>query len=147
MMRAGIEVAPVEAEALLGMPISRKPLAAITHDSILAIERKSPPVVFACANPHSIVVAQHDDNFQSALTQANLVVADGVGVSFMARMVGVQIGPLIPGTNYFQPVLALIGLGARSWRQRQRSLAYAARHSPQPAPWCWLCRLRYRVIF
>ena len=105
MMRAGIEVAPVEAEALLGMPISRKPLAAITHDSILAIERKSPPVVFACANPHSIVVAQHDDNFQSALTQANLVVADGVGVSFMARMVGVQIGPRITGTDYFQAVL------------------------------------------
>ena len=105
MMRAGIEVAPVEAEALLGVPISRKPLAIIIQDSIIAIERKSLSVVFACANPHSLVVAQHDDMFQSALTKANLVVADGVGVTFMARLVGVNIGPRITGTDYFLAVL------------------------------------------
>jgi N-acetylglucosaminyldiphosphoundecaprenol N-acetyl-beta-D-mannosaminyltransferase len=104
-MRAGIEVAPVETETFLGVPISRKPLAVITQDSIATIERKSPPVVFACANPHSLVVAQGDLSFQSALTQANLVVADGVGVSLMARFVGVQIGPRITGTDYFQAVL------------------------------------------
>ena len=51
------------------------------------------------------MVAQSDPSFQFALTQANLVVADGVGVSFMARLVGVQIGPRITGTDYFQAVL------------------------------------------
>jgi len=104
-MRAEIEVAPVEAEALLGMPISRKSLATITQDSILAIERQSPPVVFACANPHSLMVAQSDRSFHSALTRANLVVADGIGLSVMAQLVGVQIGPRITGTDYFQAVL------------------------------------------
>lgn len=104
-MRAGIELAPVEAGALLGVPISRKLLAILTQDSIAAIERESPPVVFACANPHSLVVAQSDPGFQSALMQANLVVADGVGVSLMARWCGAKIGPRITGTDYFQAVL------------------------------------------
>lgn len=94
-----------EAGFLLGVPIDQKSLAAAVQDMFGAIKRKGPPVVFACANPHSLVVAQGDLSFQSALTQANLVVADGVGVSFMARFVGVQIGPRITGTDYFQAVL------------------------------------------
>jgi N-acetylglucosaminyldiphosphoundecaprenol N-acetyl-beta-D-mannosaminyltransferase len=36
---------------------------------------------------------------------ANLIVADGVGVSLMAQMVGIQIGPRITGTDYFHAVL------------------------------------------
>ena len=94
-----------EAGLLLGIPIDRKALPIAVQDALLAIERKRPPVIFVCANPHSLVVAQHDGSFQSALTQANLVVADGVGVTFMARLVGVQIGPRITGTDYFQAVL------------------------------------------
>ena len=94
-----------EAGFLLDVPIDRKSLAVAVQEMFGAIEGKSPPVVFACANPHSLVVAQHDDRFQSALTQANLVVADGVGVTLMARFVGVQIGPRITGTDYFQAVL------------------------------------------
>jgi N-acetylglucosaminyldiphosphoundecaprenol N-acetyl-beta-D-mannosaminyltransferase len=94
-----------EAGFLLGVPIDRKSLAVAVQDMFGAIERKSPSVVFACANPHSLVVAQRDPSFQSALAHANLVVADGVGVTFMARLVGVEIGPRITGTDYFQIVL------------------------------------------
>jgi N-acetylglucosaminyldiphosphoundecaprenol N-acetyl-beta-D-mannosaminyltransferase len=94
-----------EAGFILGVPIDRKSLAVAVRDMPGAMERKSPPVVFACANPHSLVVAQGDPSFQFALTQANLVVADGIGVSFMARLVGVQIGPRITGTDYFFAVL------------------------------------------
>ena len=94
-----------DAGLLLGIPIDHKALPIAVQDALIAIERKSPPVVFACANPHSLVAAQHDSGFQSALSQANLVVADGVGVTFMARLVGVQIGPRITGADYFQAVL------------------------------------------
>jgi N-acetylglucosaminyldiphosphoundecaprenol N-acetyl-beta-D-mannosaminyltransferase len=90
---------------LLDIPIDQKSLTEAVQDTFTAIERKRPPFIFACANPHSLVVAQQDDNFQSALARANLVVVDGVGVSFMARLVGVQIGPRITGTDYFQAVL------------------------------------------
>ena len=94
-----------EAGFLLGIPIDHKTLPIAVQDAIIAIERHGSPVVFACANPHSIAVAQSDPSFQSALTQANLVVADGVGVTFMARLVGLHIGPRITGTDYFQAVL------------------------------------------
>jgi N-acetylglucosaminyldiphosphoundecaprenol N-acetyl-beta-D-mannosaminyltransferase len=90
---------------ILDVPIDRKTLPVAVEDSFAAIERQKLQVVFACANPHSLVVAQHDPAFQSALKQADLVVADGVGVSFMARLAGVQIGPRITGTDYFQGVL------------------------------------------
>jgi len=94
-----------DAGILLDIHINRMSLAEITEEALQAINRKISQRVFVCANPHSLVVAQHDLGFQSALTQADLVVADGVGVSSMARLVGVQIGPRITGTDYFQAVL------------------------------------------
>lgn len=94
-----------DAGILLGIPIDRKSLAEVTEEALHAINRRMSQRVFACANPHSLVVVQLDDCFQSALKHATLVVADGVGVSLMARMVGVQIGPRITGTDYFFAVL------------------------------------------
>jgi N-acetylglucosaminyldiphosphoundecaprenol N-acetyl-beta-D-mannosaminyltransferase len=93
------------AGTLLDINIDRMSLAEVTEEALQAINRKISQIVFVCANPHSLVVAQHDYGFQSALTQADLVVADGIGVSFMARLVGVQIGPRITGTDYFEAVL------------------------------------------
>ena len=94
-----------EAGIVLGIPIDRKSLAEVTEESLQAIDQRISPRVFACANPHSLVVAQADSKFRSALLHANLIVADGVGLSLMARLVGVQIGPRITGTDYFQAVL------------------------------------------
>ena len=93
------------AGTLLDIDIARMSLAEATEEALQAIDRKRFQRVFVCANPHSIVVAQHDLGFQSALRQADLVVADGVGVSLMARLLGVQIGPRITGTDYFQALL------------------------------------------
>jgi N-acetylglucosaminyldiphosphoundecaprenol N-acetyl-beta-D-mannosaminyltransferase len=89
----------------LDIHIDRMSLAEVTEDALQAIDRNIPQRVFVCANPHSLVVAQRDSNFQSALMHADRVVADGVGVSIMARLVGVQIGPRITGTDYFHAVL------------------------------------------
>lgn len=97
-----------EAGILLDVPIDRKSLAVVTEESFEAIDGKLPQRVFACANPHSLVVAQDDPGFQSALTHANLVVADGVGVTAMARWAGVEIGPRITGTDYFQSLLGAL---------------------------------------
>jgi len=90
-----------EAGILLGVPIDRKPLSALTHESLQAIDGTVSQRVFACANPHSLVVAHEDPDFQRALVQAEFVVADGVGVSLMARVTGLQIGPRIAGLEYF----------------------------------------------
>jgi N-acetylglucosaminyldiphosphoundecaprenol N-acetyl-beta-D-mannosaminyltransferase len=80
----------------------------VTAESLQAIEKKISQRVFACANPHSLVIAQDDHDFQSALTHADIVVADGVGVSYTARWVGVEIGPRITGTDYFMSLLGAL---------------------------------------
>ncbi|SLM49617.1 conserved protein of unknown function [Nitrospira japonica] len=102
-----------EAGVLLGVPIDRKALPALTEESVQAIDGSVSQRIFACANPHSLVVAHDDPDFQRALVQAEFVVADGVGVSLMARVTGLQIGPRIAGLDYFAAVLnALQARGA-----------------------------------
>lgn len=94
-----------DAGILLGVPIDRKSLVDMVQESVNAVEHRSSQSVFACVNPHSLVVAQHDQVFRSALTVSDLVVADGVGVTMMARVAGVEIGPRITGSDYFYGVL------------------------------------------
>lgn len=97
-----------DAGILLGVPIDRKSLEVATIDALAAIDRKIEPVVFACANPHSLVEAQNDPVFKTALNNANLVVADGVGVTMMAKYARVRVGPRIAGHNYFAAVLGAL---------------------------------------
>lgn len=93
---------------LLGIAIDRKSLEIIIEDALAAVDRKREPVVFACANPHSLVVAQNDLIFKEALNNANLVVADGVGITMMARYARVSVGPRIAGHDYFRAVLGAL---------------------------------------
>lgn len=99
------EMTTRDAGYLLGIPIDRKSFSLVIEESLTAVEVKTLQRVFACANPHSLVVAQKDEEFKSALTHADLVVADGVGASLMARLIGCRLGPRITGTDYFQGVL------------------------------------------
>lgn len=97
-----------DAGALLGIQIDRKSLEDAVSDSFDAIDRCGPQIIFACANPHSIVVAQEDPVFFSAINNANLVVADGVGVTMMSRLAKVTVGPRISGHDYFRAILGAI---------------------------------------
>jgi N-acetylglucosaminyldiphosphoundecaprenol N-acetyl-beta-D-mannosaminyltransferase len=93
---------------VLGIPIDRKDLQQAVGDANTAIEKRTDKIVFACANPHSIVVAQKDKVFNSALNQADLTVADGVGVTMMAKFAGIDIGPRITGSDYFFAIMNLL---------------------------------------
>jgi N-acetylglucosaminyldiphosphoundecaprenol N-acetyl-beta-D-mannosaminyltransferase len=100
---------------LLGVPIWNHSLGALVHASLQAIverESRDRPFVFACANPHSLAVAERDAAFKTALIEADAAVADGVGVTVAAGLCGRRVGPRIPGIDYFR---ALMGaLDARS---------------------------------
>ncbi len=97
-----------DAGKLLGVPIDRKNLERVTHDAREAVERRAEKIVFACANPHSLVVAQGDDLFRQALNSANLTVADGVGVTMMAKFARIDIGPRITGSDYFFAIMKML---------------------------------------
>lgn len=91
--------------SLLGVSIDTKPLHALLDDALGAVVRRGPRVIFACANPHSLVTAQQDSFFLRALNHASHVVADGVGVTLMAKMIGVPVGPRITGSDFFYGVM------------------------------------------
>lgn len=55
----------------------------------------------ACANPHSLVVAQKDPAFHQALMAADLLVPDGVGMIVASRMLGGTIRHRVTGTDIF----------------------------------------------
>lgn len=93
-------------DALLAVPIGWRDLPALTDEALDAIRGHAPQVVFACANPHSLVTARADGVFRESLRDADQVVADGVGVAMAGRWVGARIGPRITGTDYF---LSLMG--------------------------------------
>lgn len=80
-------------------------LTALAKDSIT---RRQRPFVFACANPHSLVVAHSDAEFRTALERADAVVADGVGCQWGARLLGVSIGPRITGSDFFVSTMRVL---------------------------------------
>jgi N-acetylglucosaminyldiphosphoundecaprenol N-acetyl-beta-D-mannosaminyltransferase len=90
---------------LLDIPIDRCTLEQAIDNSLDVIDQRSGKLIFVCANPHSIVVAQSDSSFATALHNSNLSVADGVGVTMMAKLANVTVGPRIAGHDFFLALL------------------------------------------
>jgi N-acetylglucosaminyldiphosphoundecaprenol N-acetyl-beta-D-mannosaminyltransferase len=97
--------------SMLGVPIWNSALGDLVIASLNAIDRRASlhrPYVFACANPHSLAVADRDPAFKSALVEADAVVADGVGVKIAANLCGRKLGPRITGLDYFSALMGAL---------------------------------------
>ena len=90
---------------LLGIPVGQESLETAIESALSAIEKESLPLVFACAMAHSVNVAQTDETFNKALRDADLVVADGVGVTLMARLAKVDVGARVAGEEFFSALM------------------------------------------
>jgi N-acetylglucosaminyldiphosphoundecaprenol N-acetyl-beta-D-mannosaminyltransferase len=64
-------------------------------------------------NPEIVVRAREDDALRSALSLADLTVADGVGVLLAARFGGATLPGRVPGVELVERILALGGSGLR----------------------------------
>jgi N-acetylglucosaminyldiphosphoundecaprenol N-acetyl-beta-D-mannosaminyltransferase len=87
--------------AMLGVPIGVQSLDALLQSVTSAIRTRGEPFTFACANPHSLVVAQQDDIFRQALQSCSAVVTDGAGVKLAGRLLLIDVGPRITGMDFF----------------------------------------------
>ena len=99
------------ANSLLGVRIWADGLEQLIDTSLAAIQGREPahrPYVFACANPHSLTVADRDPVFKLALREADAVVADGVGMQIAANLCGRSLGPRITGIDYFRALMAAL---------------------------------------
>lgn len=87
--------------SLLGVPIGVESLDALLDAAGEAIRKRRSPFTCACANPHSLVVAQQDEMFRLALQSCSAVIADGAGVKLAGRLFVVDVGPRITGMDFF----------------------------------------------
>jgi N-acetylglucosaminyldiphosphoundecaprenol N-acetyl-beta-D-mannosaminyltransferase len=90
---------------MLGVRIGSRTLNEILSACETAVRDRRDPFVFACANPHSLVVARSDSEFRDALARASAVVADGVGCTLAATLAGVSVGPRITGSDFFVAIM------------------------------------------
>jgi N-acetylglucosaminyldiphosphoundecaprenol N-acetyl-beta-D-mannosaminyltransferase len=96
---------PDGANILLGVRVGRSPLDEIVARSMSAVFGEADRVLFACANPHSMVVAKTDARFHDALNSATHVVSDGFGCRIAALLTGRDFGPRITGFDYFEALM------------------------------------------
>jgi N-acetylglucosaminyldiphosphoundecaprenol N-acetyl-beta-D-mannosaminyltransferase len=97
----------VDGRRLLGVRIGAGSLGEVTEAARAAIGNRR-PFVFACANPHSLVVARTDAALRDALDKADAVVADGVGCQWGAALSGISVGPRITGSDFFRSVMTAL---------------------------------------
>lgn len=64
--------------------------------------------VFACANPHSLHVAESDAQFKNALLTADLLTPDGVGILLGSKILGGQLKDRITGSDVFEDTCAYL---------------------------------------
>ena len=96
--------------SLLGIKIGPSTLNGLieTVNNNISKDIKDDPFVFACANPHSLAVAQKDRAFNEALNNSSATVADGVGVTLISQLLKINTGPRITGHDFFEAVMDLL---------------------------------------
>ena len=93
-------------QLLLGLRIGAGPLDSVVERALHSVDKHGACFKFACANPHSLVAAQNDAEFLRALRHCDATVADGIGVTLVARLAGVHVGPRITGHDFFSRMMA-----------------------------------------
>lgn len=65
-------------------------------------------------NPEFILACEGDESFRSILNQADLVLADGIGVVYSAKILGTPLKERVPGIEFATDMLACLdGMGGR----------------------------------
>lgn len=105
---------------LLGIRLFGEPLRELQSAALAAVAERDRTFIFACANPHSLIVAKADVPFRRALERASAVVADGVGCQWGAVLSGVRIGPRITGMDFFLSTMAALN------RERRRAFFFGS---------------------
>jgi N-acetylglucosaminyldiphosphoundecaprenol N-acetyl-beta-D-mannosaminyltransferase len=102
-------------ELILGYAVSTLTIAR----SVRRIERwladEAGPRTLYCANPHSLVLAEDDPDFQQALHGADLLTPDGSGIVLASKILGGRIRERVTGSDIYRGLSeALNAAGGRS---------------------------------
>lgn len=86
---------------VLGYETSAAGLSGDIASARNVIDQGSKGAYMACANPHSLVVARRDDLFRDALVDADILLPDGIGVVFAAKLLGENLSERVAGSDFF----------------------------------------------
>ena len=78
------------------------------------------PLVFSCANPHSLAIAESNSMFKQALGEASVLVTDGVGLSVAGSMFEVDVGPRITGGEFFDALMNQLNMQGVALNRKAR---------------------------
>jgi N-acetylglucosaminyldiphosphoundecaprenol N-acetyl-beta-D-mannosaminyltransferase len=105
LRKRGTYVSQSQHKKMLGLKIGVASLDTLLRSAMTTVRERSSTFKFACANPHSLVAASKDAEFMDALRSCDAVVADGIGVTLVGRLTGVDVGPRITGLAFFQGIM------------------------------------------
>lgn len=95
---------------ILGYKISNQGLASDAGKAFQFIEYDADAKYMACANPHSLVEAENDDQFKDALHQADILLPDGAGILLAAKVLNLDVRERVAGTEFFVELTRLCNL-------------------------------------
>lgn len=89
------------AENIIGYSITRQSSQECTSQIMGWIGRGEKARWFACANPHSLVMAKNDSIFRKAILSADLVTPDGIAVIWASSILGGSLNARVTGYDIF----------------------------------------------
>lgn len=95
-------------EDILGYPVTTLRVDAFIDLISSWVHQGCKQKYFVCANPHSLIMAQDDDIFQSAIKAADLIVPDGSGIVFASKILGGNIKSMITGSDVFRELSLIL---------------------------------------
>ncbi|MDQ7028685.1 MAG: WecB/TagA/CpsF family glycosyltransferase [Ardenticatenia bacterium] len=106
------------AKAWPAVVILGQPVANVTEDQAVALIQSmialGRPHHLVTVNPEFLVEARHNDTFRRVLQEADLPLADGVGITVAARLAGTPLQERIPGVDLL--VRLACESARRGWR-------------------------------
>lgn len=109
-------VAMVSTSNILGYRVANVPLPEIVDLAGGLLANGGEPIVFACANPHTLTLARSDPALQAALRNTTILVPDGMGLVLAGRLLRCSFAERVTGPDFFEAFSARLNAqGNRSY--------------------------------
>ena len=90
-----------QSENILGYQISTASIDESISRILCWLSSSEQQKLFVCANPHSLVQAKCDSQFQNAIKNSDLVTPDGAGIVLASKILGGRIHQRVTGSDIF----------------------------------------------
>ena len=103
----------LDTATVLGYEVAHCTLQDAARWSVAQCRHATSPKLLVTLNPEIVVRAEQQPDLRGALQQADLTVADGVGITWAARRSGVVLPERVPGVELMARILDLGGADLR----------------------------------